>query len=161
MYQLVVFIHVVSAFTFLLTHGVTIFTMVRLRTERNPANIQTLLDLRRASNPLFGISYLGLLLAGIAGGFMGNWWSQGWIGVSLLLFLALTVVMTFWGRQYLERVRQAIQPEPSKTGTPIPNAPATAAELDAILKGGHVPELMIIGFGGLLVILWLMLFKPF
>ena len=42
-----------------------------------------------------------------------------------------------------------------------PVEPASAAELDALLTGSQPVLLTVIGFGGLLLILWLMMFKPF
>ena len=41
----IVFIHIVAAFGFVLSHGVSAFVAFRIRAERDPARIGALLDL--------------------------------------------------------------------------------------------------------------------
>ena len=42
-----------------------------------------------------------------------------------------------------------------------PIEPSSAEEIDALLSQGNPVLLTIVGFGGIVVIAWLMMFKPF
>jgi hypothetical protein len=66
-----------------------------------------------------------------------------------VMYLSLLVLLAA-GLQYME----SFKPHP-------PLEPASAAELDALLAHGQPVPLTVIGFGGLILILWLMMFKPF
>ena len=72
MYGLVVFLHVVGAFAFVLAHGISMLVSFRLRSERDRARQAHLLEL---SSIGVGLTYIGLVLllvAGIAAGFLGD-----------------------------------------------------------------------------------------
>ena len=43
-----VFAHILGAFTFILSHGVSMFVAFRVRTERDPAVVAALLEIGRA-----------------------------------------------------------------------------------------------------------------
>lgn len=105
---------------------------------------------------------LAVLVTGIVLGFRGGLWRSGWIWVSLVLLVAMSVVMSFLGRMYLERVRPAIgvptYDDNKKKRAPPP--PAGPEELARILAGGRAVLLAVVGIGGLVVIVWLMRFKP-
>ena len=155
MYPWFVFLHVAGVFGFLLAHGASVAVMFRLRTERNRERILTLLDLSSASISAFYVSIVVLLGAGILAGFIGNWWRFAWIWVSLGLFLAIAGAMYPLATGYVRRVRRAV-------GTRASGAPmASDEELDELLSSSRPLIVALVGFGGLLVILWLMLFKPF
>ena len=79
MYQWIIFAHVVSAFTFFMAHGVAIAVALRLSHERQTERLQVLLELSNLSRPASNISLIVLLLSGIAGGFIADWWRMGWI----------------------------------------------------------------------------------
>jgi cytochrome c biogenesis protein CcdA len=106
MYSWVVFLHVTSVLGFLLAHGNSAAVVIRLRGESEPARIQVLLDLSNAVSGLMSASALLLLLTGIVGAFMGDWWGRGWIWASLALLIAVGLVMSFLGRLYFERLRR-------------------------------------------------------
>jgi hypothetical protein len=147
---------------FLIAHGVSAGVALRLRSEREPVAVRTLVDFSRRSMVVMGIGFLMWLVAGIAAGFTGNWWTSGtyWIWVSLVLAIAIIGVMAPWGRIWLNRVRAAVGVD-DKTGAVDPNYEVDAAGLDAAIKSGKPELLATIGFGGFLIILWLMIFKPF
>jgi uncharacterized membrane protein len=155
MYPWVVFLHVAGAFGFLLAHGVSVSVMFRLRTERERERITTLLELSSSSITAFYGSIVLLLAAGITAGFIGGWWSRGWIWVSLALFVAIGVAMYPLGSGYFRDIRRAVGMRPS--GAPM----ASDEEIDELLGSGRPIILALVGFGGLLVILWLMIVKPF
>lgn len=93
MYRWVVFLHILSAFLFVLMHGASAIVSLRLRKERDLDRVRALLDL---STAYLGGTYGALLMllgAGVVAGFLGKWWGQGWIWVSLGVLIALMAAM--------------------------------------------------------------------
>ena len=162
MYSWLVFLHVLGAFGFLLAHGSSAGVSFRLRRERNLERIRAYLELSTTS---YGMAYssLGiLLLSGILSGFVGHWWGKGWIWTALLLLVVIMTAMSFMGREYHNRLRKAVGlPYDEKRKPQPPQPPATAEEIAALLALGRPMMLTLIGYGGLALILWLMMFKPF
>jgi thiol:disulfide interchange protein len=111
------------------------------------------------------VSLLVLLAAGVTAGFMGNWWTYRWIWVSLALLVVIGLSMTFVGARSLDRIRQVVQPGTVSTHSnqKIQQSLATSADeqLADLLGATHPVLLTVIGGGGLALILWLMMFKPF
>lgn len=164
MYQWIVFAHVLGIFGFLLAHGTAAAVSFKLRGEREVARVRALLDLSRAASATGSISLLVLLAAGITAGFMGSWWGQGWIWTSLILFVAMGVAMMPLGSRPLHRIRELLQPKDSAQAKAAIQASSEGAldqQLAVMLAGIHPWPLTMVGGGGLAVILWLMMFKPF
>lgn len=160
--RLFVFLHVLGAFMFVAGHGVSMFTVFQVRKEKDRSRLTALLDLSGWSLAIAGIGLLVLLVSGIVAGIMLGSWSRLWIWVSLALFLVIGIVMTPIGGAYLRGLRVAIgqRPRNAKAGDPDPE-PVSDAEL-AVLQASKRPELLLwIGGGGFVVILYLMMFKPF
>jgi hypothetical protein len=162
----IVFIHVAGVIVFLIAHGVSVGVVLRLRTERDPAAVRTLVDLSRGSMVVMSLGGLIWLVAGIAAGFTANggagWWTNGtyWIWVSLVLAIVIIGLMTPLGRLYLNRIRAAVGVD-VKTGAATPGFQVDPAALEAAVRSGNPTLLAGIGAGGLLILLWLMIFKPF
>jgi MFS family permease len=163
MYDWLIFLHVLSALTFMLAHGASAAVMFRVRAEREPSRIHALLDLSQTVGSLMGLTGLALFLTGLIGGFMGQWWNRGWIWASLALLIGLSIVMGSLGRTYFDRVRHALGlatvDDQKKKVAPPPALPA--AELSAVLNAGQPRLLAAVGVGGLALLTWLMMFKPF
>jgi uncharacterized membrane protein len=155
MYPWVVFLHVAGAFGFLLAHGASVAAMLKLRTERKRERIRALIDLSAASMTAFYASIVVLLGAGIMAGFIGNWWRMLWIWISLGLFLVVAAAMYPLGSGYFRRIRIAVGTRPS--GAPM----ASDEEIDELLGSSRPLLVALVGFGGILIILWLMIVKPF
>lgn len=164
MYQILLFLHVASVVAFLLFHGATASVMFALKRERDRERIQALLALRDRAESWWGTPMIVTLVTGIAMGFMGRWWSQAWIWVSLGLFLAILFAMSGFGRLHIDRVWHAIDPQghpsPIKKEARNPD-PASEEELNELLARGRPMLLTVIGVVGLAIILWMMMFKPF
>ena len=163
MYAWIIFLHVFSVLSFLLAHGASAAVMFRVRVEREPARIHALLDLAKAFSLSVTVTSSLLLITGIIAGFMGGWWGRGWIWTALALFIAISFAMSFMGRLYFDRVRRAIgvatsEDEKKKAIEPEALPPD---QLVAVLNSGQPMALTVAGLGGLAVILWLMMFKPF
>lgn len=164
MYNWLVFLHVLGGIIFFYSHGASGLAALRLRTERNPERIKAMLEVY-ATNFSFGLQYGSLLLllgTGIITGFIAHWWNMGWIWVSLALLVAIIVSMYIIGTRYYSQVRKAIGMEYMEGGRPhSPMPPESPEEIEELLQKSPVMPLFIIGFGGLFVILFLMMFKPF
>ncbi len=164
LYPWVKLIHVISAFGFMTAHGVSVFVLFKLQSEQDRERICALLELSRLSlNPMY-ISLVGLLITGIAGGFMANWWRMGWIWLALALFLALGAIMGKYGRQHFEMLRWALgisAANPSNRREVIPVTADSPEQLRALIASGHTRLLAWTGLGGLAAILLLMVLKPF
>jgi len=162
----IVFIHIAGVIVFLVAHGVSVGVVLRLRTERDPAAVRTLVDLSRGSMIAMSVGALTWLVAGIVAGFTGKggagWWTTGsyWIWVSLVLAIVIIGLMTPLGRLYLNRIRAAVGVD-VKTGDVDPGFQVDPATLEVAVRSGNPTLLAAIGIGGLLILLWLMVFKPF
>ncbi|HKX25612.1 MAG TPA: DUF2269 family protein [Actinomycetota bacterium] len=154
-YQWWVFLHIAGVFAFLIAHGVSVGVAFRLRRERDPRRIMALLDLSSWSISLMYIGILLLLTGGIVAGFVGDWWGSGWIWVSLGTLIVVIVAMYAVASAYYKRLRLIV-------GAMADGSQAVSEEqLAGLLEGPRPWILAVIGFGGLLFILYLMLFKPF
>jgi hypothetical protein len=160
MYPWLVFLHVIGIFGFLVSHGASASVFFALRHERNLERVRLLLQLSVSSFRVMGISLLVLLLSGILAGFIGQWWGHAWIWLSLFLLIAVYAVMSLLGTRVLNNVRQGVG-LPSAYGQPPRPEPLSAEELDALLNRSQPTRLALLGFGGISVIAWLMMFKPF
>jgi plastocyanin len=154
MYQWWVFVHLAGVFGFLLFHGVSVWTTFRLRKERDPSKVNAMLEMSGASTRGFYISLVVLLLGGIVAGFIGHWWSQGWIWASLLVLVVTSILMLAIARPFYRRV--GLVARAIEGGSQA----VTAEQFDGILRSRRPISIMAIGFIGLGLILYFMLFKP-
>ena len=164
MYSWLVYIHVLATFAFLLAHGVSSVVALRLRRQRDPALARAWLQLNASGGfvAVFYGSLLLLLITGIISGFMGDWWGQGWIWLSLALLIGIIVGMFFIGTRRYSRLRQALgMPWFDGRKEHPAGEPAPIEEIHALLADSPALALTVIGFGGIAIILWLMMFKPF
>lgn len=160
MYVWLVFLHLLGIFGFLIAHGVSASIFFALKRERNVERICWLLQLSVSSARIMIISLLTLLISGIITGFLGHWWRFGWIWLSLGLFFGIYAGMSILGTRILNEVRIGVG-LPSAYGQPPKPERFSVEELNAQLDRIHPYRLSMIGFGGLAMIAWLMIFKPF
>jgi hypothetical protein len=98
---------------------------------------------------------LGLLLVGgIAAGLQNHYFSFWWIWISLGLLVAAVAEMGAVGGPYYRKVKEAVLLRAS--GVPR----KSDEELDALLSSSLPMVNAIFGFVVLVVILWLMIWKP-
>lgn len=162
MYGVIVYLHIAGVFLFLLGHGASANVAFGLRRERNPERIRALLDLSVWSYIGMYAGLLLLLITGIVAGFMSNAWGRGWIWASIVLLVVMFAAMGILGSNYYGKVRNAVGLQPYRRTDQVTLGPvAGEAELAALLNTNRAWILTAIGLGGLLVILWLMMFKPF
>lgn len=162
-YSWVKFVHVLAVFGFLAAHGASVSVAFKLRNERDRERVRALLDLSGAYlNAMYG-SLAVLLLAGITAGIMGGWFTRSlWIWISLALLIAITFAMYYRGTSYFSDLRKAAGlPYAIGSRRQIPVEPVPETELAALIVKRRPWELAAIGFGGIGVIAFLMMFKPF
>jgi hypothetical protein len=152
----------IGVFGFLMAHGVSVGAAFGLRRERNLEHIHTLLNLSSSSLGILHGSISLLFLTGLVIGFMGQWWGRGWIWLSLGLLIAIYVYMGVAASGFYGQVRKAVglaYMDGFKSRPPA--EPASVEAIDALLSRSRPARLAVIGFGGLALIAWLMMFKPF
>lgn len=163
LYRWVLYGHVIGALLFMLSHGVSAAIVYRLRGERDPDRVAVLLDLSGSSYLGLSLSLVAILATGIAMGVMAGWWQRGWFWASLVVFFGMAFAMTPLAATPANKVRQALGLRfPSRMVTMEPaEQPPTPQELDALLTSLRPTLNAAIGIGGILILVWLMMFKPF
>lgn len=161
-YETIVLIHVVGVLVFVVSHAISMYAVVTLRSQHDPEAVRRRLELSRRSLSFMYIGLLAWLIAGLLAGFVGNWWTSGqyWIWASLVVVFVVMGSMTPLGRFYLNRVRTALGVDP-QTGKYNSAVAVDAGALDAAVASGRPMLLLAIGLGGLIALFWLMLAKPF
>jgi hypothetical protein len=81
LYQWIVLLHVVAAFTFTfaLAHGVSAGVALKLRGECEIPRVQALLDLSQAATNGTYVSIVVLPIVGVAAAFIAGFWGRAWI----------------------------------------------------------------------------------
>jgi hypothetical protein len=161
MYGMVVLLHVLGAFAFVLAHGVSMLASFRLRSEPDRARQAHLLELSGLGVGLMYIGLAVLLLAGIVAGFMGDHWGRLWIWVALGTLVVVIAVMYTVATPFYGRMRAAAGVPGSEQMAAKLRPPATPDDLHALATSNRPMVLAAVGGAGLVVIIWLMLAKPF
>lgn len=158
----IIFVHVLAGFVFAAGHGVSLFVAFRLRRERDRARLGALLDLSSAALIGAYVALIVLLVAGILAGIVLGSFGRAWIWVSLATLIGIAVAMTPLGIGYFNSVRLAVgqRTRDLKEGDPDP-VPVSDAELASILASRRPEQLLLIGGVGFVLIVWLMMFRPF
>jgi len=142
MYRWIVFIHIASVLGLLLVHPVTV--AFHLKDERDDLRIRELLEVTEAASTLRWVFFGLVIVSGVALGFLGSWWSSAWIWAALVIFVLIGLVMNLYGGRTIDRIAD----------TP------DDAEMERLLTRFRPWILAVTGTGGLLIVLFLMLFKP-
>jgi hypothetical protein len=163
LYKLIVFLHVISVFGFLLSHGVSASISYALKRERDMAKIRAVLDLSATSYPVMLWTLLATVVFGFIAAFLNMvWWRFGWIWVSIGLLVAIVVLMAIYGSGVFGEIRKSVGLPYTVKGKPFPaEAAKSDEEVFAVLAKINPMLLLIIGYGGFAVIAWLMIAKPF
>jgi len=153
-YKFWVFVHIVGVVGFVSSHGVSMIVTFRLRKERDPQKVSSLIELSGSSIRSF-YTWLGLLLlGGIVAGFLGHWWSYAWIWAAIVVLVVTSIAMYAMARPYYRRVGLVARAMAGGSQA------VTAQQFDEILGGSRAGSIAGIGFVALIAILYLMVFKP-
>jgi hypothetical protein len=158
MYPWVVIGHVAFVILAFGAHGVSAFAMFRVKAEPDRAKLAALLDLSQSALLATTVSLFIALVLGIVAAVMGNFFSQWWPWVSIVLLIGVAIAMTPLAMNPMSRVRMAL-------GMPTRGKPAQPAGSDADVaaaRAGLQPMLVAtIGVVAIAVLVWLMFAKPF
>jgi hypothetical protein len=149
-YLILRFLHVLGAFGFVASHGATATVTFKIRGERDPVRIRTMLDLSSATRGLMYGSFLLLVGAGIATASMGGWWKSGWLWTSIVLLAVLFGAAFPLAVPYFRAIRRELDVDPPD--------PSRLAALLASTRGLWLAWIETLG---IVAIVWLMILKPF
>ena len=158
----ILYLHLASVLGFMLAHGVQVQVMWRLHGEPDPARIEWLFH-PLPSTRLLQVLLAAIIVTGLIAGFIVPWWRQWWIWVSLALLLGITWAMRRYGAGYLELIERPTMEliEAMSAGADAAELAAKRAAFDRARLSWYPAGMTVIGLGGLAIILWLMVFKPF
>ena len=148
MYQLLLFLHVVGVVGFAAGHGVSAIVMIRLPREHGEARLQALLDLSRSTLLLSNLSLLLVLASGVGLWLRFDYDPQGWLWASLGVLALLAAGGVGLASPLFRRIRAAL-------------ATGDGKELEALLASRAPWTVLALETSGTIVILWLMVLKPF
>jgi cytochrome c biogenesis protein CcdA len=161
-YPWVVFIHVAAAFLFVMGHGASMWASDQIRKERDPERIKVLLEMSSRSLGMVYGALLVLLIAGIVAGIMGNYFGQLWIWAAIVVLVAIIVLMYALASSYYGKVREAVGLRSMRTPKDAPDpTPVSPEALAALVDTRRADYIGLVGVIGLLILVWLMFFKPF
>jgi hypothetical protein len=158
-YPWLVFLHIFGGFLFALGHGTSVVVSFKVRGERDRARIAALLEVSQVSTAVMYVGLVVLLAGGIAAGIAGQWFGQLWLWVAIALFVVVIVAMYSVASPYYGQLRGALG-QPGYQPKGAPPQPLSDAALVALLDSRRPEVLAVIGFVGLALIVWLMVFKP-
>ena len=149
------FLHLAGVVAFVMFHGVSVVAALRVRKERDRARIATLLQFSGSSVMGMYVSLGWLIVFGVVAGVQGGYWNDGWFWIAIGLLVVAVGEMSAVARPYYQRVKEAVEVRPS--GVPR----RSDEELEEILNARVAIWNAVFGAAVLLVIVWLMVFKPF
>lgn len=160
-HRILLFTHVLSAFLYMLAHGGSAAVAYRVRRETNVERVRALLQLSRSTIPIANAMFATTVVCGVGLGFLGHWWSAGWIWLSIGILVLVLAVMGRTAAPYFRRIRAAVGLVVADGAVPGPIQDLPAAELARALASGNAAAIGALSLAGWAVIVWLMLFKPF
>lgn len=159
LYTLVKYLHVASVLGFVGLHGISAWTAWLIKRERDPGRIAWLTSLSASTLILIYAALGFVVVTGAVAGFMGNWWGKRWIWAAIVLLLVMIGAMGFLSEDYRKVRVAAGLPQIVQKGPPPP--PTTPELVVAAASATRASLITAVGVGGVLIILWLMIFKPF
>ncbi len=155
MYRFWVFVHLGGVVGFLVTHGVSMWTMFAVRAVGSDRDrILDRCETSKATRAPMYVSFGLLMLGGVAAGIDGALFAQWWLLASLGLLLVLTASMSMIATPHMKRLREGCTRWADGSFT------MTDEELRAALAGPATMITAASGTLGLLAIVYLMVFKP-
>ncbi len=160
--QWLLYLHVLAAIAFFLFHGVSATMAFRMRKETDLARIRALLDLSATTFTPMAISFLLLGATGVILPFLVHLWDRVYIWASIALLLGVFIYMGVFNEAHYKQLRRMVRLPYMKGPKAYPaEEPCSQEEVEAFIKGTKVAPLAIAGFGVPVIVLWLMIFKPF
>jgi len=155
--ELWLLLHLTGVSVFLIVHGVQIWMMLALKPcYPDRARIFDRAEIsRRATLPMY-LSLGVLLVFGVIAGIADDWFSRNaaWLWASIVVLLVVTALMSAIATSFMRSVREATTQWADGSYT------LDDEQLKALLDGPQVALSTAVGGVGLMVILWLMVYKP-
>ncbi len=157
-----VFLHVLASISFFLLHGTSAAMAFQLRKETNFDRIRAMLDLSQSTIGGMAIS-LGLMgLTGLVMPFLIHIWDRIYIWTSIVLMLGAVAYMAAFNETHYKQLRRLVGLPYMVGSKNFPAEPASSPEaVAAHLKNTSVVGMVIAGAVIPVIVLWLMIFKPF
>ncbi len=155
MLSLWIFVHLVGMAGLLATHGVSMYAMFQVRAvdgDRDKIFDLCLLS-RRTVGPMY-VAIGVLVLGGVAAGLRGHMFGDSWLWISIVVLLATMALMSSLATPYMKKLREGCTLW--HDGTYV----LSEEDLAAALRGPVTMVTAAAGSLGLLVILYLMVYKP-
>jgi hypothetical protein len=155
LYPWFVFAHLLGLVVFAICHGASAFMSFRLRGERDPAVVDSLLKVGQLS---VGPMYIGLLLliiGGLGAAASANLFGKTWVKASIGVFVVVLVVMWSVASPYYIGMRKALE-----VRGPDARPAIEPSELARMLDTRRPDILTSVGTLGLVLLVWLMVIKP-
>jgi hypothetical protein len=157
-----IFIHILGAITFFLAHGTSIAMAFQLRRETDFARIRALLDLSMSTMAVMFISFLLMGISGLIMPFILKIWNQGWVWASIVLMIIVFLYMVLMNDRRYKHLRRMVGMPYMIRGDRFPaEQPVSLKEVEAHIRNLPVNDLVLIGYVIPMIVLWLMVFKPF
>ncbi len=156
-----VFIHVLSALTFFMSHGASAAMAFKIRNETDFTRIRAMLDLSWSTMIMMGISFLVMGLTGLIMPFLIHIWDKVYIWISIVLMLFVFIYMSLFNETHYKQLRRLVGLPYMKGNKQLPaEPPSSPEEVSALLKKTGVIGLVVVGYVIPGIVLWLMIFKP-
>jgi hypothetical protein len=150
--------HLTSVVGFVLTHGVSAGMGLDLRRQKSTEAVKSMTE---ASKNWTGASYafiLLILITGVAMGFQQNWWRFKWIWTAIVVLILTMGAMAGMANRY-NRIRSAAGVQPPQRQRQQPAA--KPEDLMSLVAAANPWPISILGIVALILLLWLMVLKPF
>ena len=160
-YPWVVVAHVVFVILAFGAHGVSAYSMFRVRSEADRVRAAAVLDLSTTALVGAGIGLVLAVILGIVAAIMGGHFGRAWPWAAIVVVVVVWIAMTPMAANPLAEVRRTLGLPNRADKKGVPPTPDTD-EAFAATRAGLKPELVAgIGVVAIVVLVWLMEMKPF
>jgi uncharacterized membrane protein len=154
-YQYWVLIHLAGVLGLLATHGVSMVALYRVRgVAPDRARIEDTIAFSGSTTVPMYVALILLLVGGVGAALKAHYLNDPWITGSIAILVITVLAMLGLASPYFRKVRAACALRPS--GVPR----VSDEELLDLVRSSRAHVISAIGLLGLLVILYLMVFKP-
>ena len=140
-------------------HGVSAFTVFRVRSTTDRTELRTLLDLSATALTVAGVTLLVAIVLGIWAAITGGHFARLWPWAAIGVVIVVTAAMTPLAANPMRATRVALGIGTDRSGSPL--VAGSDADIAAATSKLRPEATMIIGVVGLALLVWLMEGKPF
>ena len=162
-YPWVVFVHVAAAFLFVMGHGASMWVSDQIRRERDPTRITGVCSSCRAGASGSSTDRCSRSSSpGIVAGIMGGHFGRGWIWAAIVVLVVDHRADVRAGVALLRSRPRGRRDPRVRDAEGRPGSDARLGRGARGLVDSRRPDVIgLVGVVGLLILLWLMMFKPF